>query len=100
VDSEQYKVATSFVERYTAEYGMAPDHYAGHAYDGVHIVAEALKRLDEGFTAQELRDSIEKTSNLPGIGGVFNYSATDHNGMTKNDIVRYRAEGGKWVLDK
>ena len=100
VGSAQYEVATSFVERYTAEYGVAPDHYAGHAYDGLAIVVEAMKALPEGFTSADLRDQIEQTTDLPGIGGVFTFSPTDHNGMTKDDIVRYRAEGGKWVLDE
>ncbi|MGB4441233.1 MAG: ABC transporter substrate-binding protein [Coriobacteriia bacterium] len=98
VDTEQYEVATGFVERYTAEYGVAPDHYAGHAYDGLYLVVEAMKRLDEGFTSADLRDEIEKTMDLAGIGGVFTYSETDHNGMTENDIVMYRIEDGAWVL--
>jgi branched-chain amino acid transport system substrate-binding protein len=98
VGTEQYEVATGFVERYSAEYGVAPDHYAGHAYDGLYIVVEAMKRLDEGFTSGDLRDEIERTSGLPGIGGIFTFSESDHNGMTKNDIVMYRAESGTWVL--
>jgi branched-chain amino acid transport system substrate-binding protein len=100
VGSDQYKVATSFVERYKAAYGVAPDHFAGHAYDGLYIVVEAMKRLEPGFTPAQLRDEIEKTTQLPGIGGVFTYTPTDHNGMTRDDIVRYRVEGGKWVLDQ
>lgn len=100
VGSAQYEAATSFVERFTAEYGVAPDHYAGHAYDGLAIVVGAMKALPDGFTSADLRDQIEQTTDLPGIGGVFTFSATDHNGMTKDDIVRYRAEGGKWVLDE
>ena len=96
--SEAYDVATGFVERYTAEYGVAPDHFAGHAYDGLYIVVEAMKRLEEGFTPTDLRDEIERTSGLPGIGGTFTFSATDHNGMTANDIVMYRIENGEWVL--
>lgn len=98
VGSEAYEVATGFVERYTEEYGVAPDHFAGHAYDGLYLVVEAMKRLDEGFTPMDLRDEIEKTSGLPGIGGTFTFSATDHNGMTSNDIVMYRIEDGQWVL--
>ena len=98
VDTPQYEVATGFVERYTAEYGVAPDHYAGHAYDGLYLVVEAMKRLPADFTSSDLRDEIEKTTKLPGIGGVFTFSKTDHNGMTENDIVMYRIEDGAWVL--
>ncbi len=98
--SEGYEVATGFVERYTEEYGVKPDHFAGHAYDGLYIVVEALRRLEEGFTPTDLRDEIERTSELPGIGGTFTFSATDHNGMTGSDIVMYRIENGEWVLAK
>jgi branched-chain amino acid transport system substrate-binding protein len=86
------------VERYTETYGAAPDHFAGHAYDGLYLVVEALKRLDEGFTPADLRDEIEKTSGFAGIGGVFTFSPTDHNGMASDDIVMYRIEDGHWVL--
>lgn len=100
-DSEGYKVATGFIDRYTTAYGKAPSStFAGHAYDGLYLVVEAMKRLPEGFTAAQLRDEIEKTKDWQGIGGKFTFSATDHNGMTKSDLVRYVAQGGAWVLAK
>lgn len=99
-DSESYKVATDFVDRYTAEYGKAPDTFAGHAYDSLYIIVNAMSRLDEGFTPADLRDEIEKTSGFLGIGGVFTYSATDHNGMGADDLVMYEVKGGTWVLAK
>ncbi len=101
VDSEGYKVATDFIARYTEAYGEAPSNtFAGHAYDGLYLVVEAMKRLPETFTAAELRDEIEKTNGWQGIGGVFTFSPTDHNGMTESDLVRYDVEGGKWALAK
>ncbi len=98
VGTESYDAATGFVKRYTAAYGVAPDHFAGHAYDGLYLVVEALKRLGKDVTPAGLRDQIEATSGFPGIGGVFTFSATDHNGMTSDDIVMYRIEAGRWVL--
>ena len=97
--SDGYAVATSFIERYTAEYGSAPSNtFAGHAYDGLYLVVEAMKRLDEGFTSAQLRDEIESTSGFVGIGGIFTFSATDHNGMTQDDLVAYIAQDGAWKL--
>ena len=94
-----YEAATSFIERYTETYGEPPTNtFAGHAYDGLYLVVEAMKRLDEGFTPADLRDEIEKTSGFPGIGGVFTFSPTDHNGMTADDLVGYVVSGGKWTL--
>ena len=99
VGSEGYKVATDFIKRYTETYGKAPTNtFAGHAYDGLYIVVEAMKRLPEGFTAAQLRDEIEKTSNWQGIGGVFTFSPADHNGMTEQDLVRYVVKDAKWAL--
>ena len=99
-DSEEYAVATDFIERYTERFGVAPDTFAGHAYDGLHLVVEAMKRLPEEFTAEELRDEIENTSGFVGIGGVFTFSPTDHNGLSDDDLVMYRVSGGTWVLEE
>lgn len=99
--SEGYTVATEYIDRYTETYGEAPDStFAGHAYDGLYLVVEAMKRLDEGFTSADLRDEIEKTDGFQGIGGVFTFSETDHNGMSEDDLVGYRVEGGTWALLK
>jgi branched-chain amino acid transport system substrate-binding protein len=94
-----YEAATGFIDRYTEVYGEPPTNtFAGHAYDGLYLVVEALKRLDEGFTPADLRDEIEATSGFAGIGGVFTFSATDHNGMSADDLVGYVASGGSWTL--
>jgi branched-chain amino acid transport system substrate-binding protein len=100
VDSEEYTVATDFIERYTERFGMAPDTFAGHAYDALYIIVEAMERLDEEFTAEQLRDEIENTSDFIGIGGVFTFTPTDHNGLTDDDLVMYRVTDGQWVLEE
>jgi branched-chain amino acid transport system substrate-binding protein len=93
-----YHVATEFIERYTERYGKSPDTFAGHAYDGLYLIVEAMRRLDEGFSAQDLRAEIERTSGYVGIGGTFTFSATDHNGMAASDLVMYEVRDGAWVL--
>lgn len=93
-----FDVANDFIDRYTEEYGVAPNTFAGHAYDALHIIVNAMKTLEEDFTAAELRDAIEKTSGFVGIGGTFTYSADDHNGMTEDDLVMYEVKEGKWIL--
>jgi branched-chain amino acid transport system substrate-binding protein len=95
-----FDVATDFISRYTAAYGKAPDTFAGHAYDAINLIAEAIGRLDEGFTSEDLRAEIEKTSGFVGIGGTFTFSATDHNGMNASDLVMYRVENGTWIVEK
>jgi branched-chain amino acid transport system substrate-binding protein len=105
-DAAAYEVAIGFIERYTAKYDKAPDIFAGHAYDAITIVVDALKRADAesgagtsgGTGSVKLRDAIERTKGLVGVGGTFTYSATDHNGLTEKDLVMYRIEGGAWNL--
>ncbi len=97
--SEGYKVATEYIARYTETYGEPPTStFAGHAYDGLHLVVEAMKRLDEGFTPADLRDEIERTDGFVGIGGTFTFSATDHNGMSADDLVGYVVKDGAWSI--
>jgi branched-chain amino acid transport system substrate-binding protein len=96
--TEEYKVATDFKKRYTEKYGKAPDTFAGHAYDAFWIVADALKAAGPDSGGAKLRDAIEATKGFVGIGGTFNYSATDHNGMTSGDLVTYEIKNGAWVV--
>ena len=96
--TEAYQVATDFIARYEDEYGEPPTNtFAGHAYDGLYLVVEAMKRLDEGFTSADLRDEIEKTDGFVGIGGTFTFSPTDHNGLTADDLIGYAAKDGAWT---
>lgn len=99
-DSEEYAVATDFIERYSDRFGTAPDTFAGHAYDALHIIVAAIERLDGDFTPEELRDEIENTSGFIGIGGAYTFSPTDHNGLAHDDLVMYRVSGGRWVLEE
>lgn len=98
--SEAYEVATSFIARYEAAYGSAPDIFAGHAYDAIGLIADALGRIEGDVTSASLRDALETTDGWVGIDGTFTYSATDHNGLTADEMVLYVIEGGTWRLDQ
>jgi branched-chain amino acid transport system substrate-binding protein len=97
-DTEEYTVATEFVDRYTAAYGQAPSTFAGHAFDALYLITEAAKRVEGDLTPAALRDEIEKTAGFIGIGGTFNMSATDHNGLSQEDLVMYEIKNGKWQV--
>jgi branched-chain amino acid transport system substrate-binding protein len=98
-DTEAYKVATDFVERYgAANNGEKPNTFAGHAYDAINLIAEAAKRVQGELTPAALRDEIEKTAGLVGIGGTFVFSPTDHNGLTEKDLNIYIVKDGTWTL--
>jgi len=96
-DTENYSVVSDFAERYRSAYGEDPDIFAGHAFDALAIVTDALKRAGTDADAAALRDAIEQTRGLVGFGGNFTFSATDHNGLTAEDLALYRFEDGTWV---
>jgi branched-chain amino acid transport system substrate-binding protein len=54
--------------------------------------------VDEGFTPEDLRAEIEATSGFVGVGGVFTFSPTDHNGLSEGDLVMYEVKNGTWFL--
>lgn len=96
--TEEYGVATSFIDRYNDRFGRAPDIFAGHAYDAFGLVVDALGRIEGDVDGAAVRDALEATDGWIGIGGTFSYSATDHNGLSEKDLVLYVIENGTWRL--
>lgn len=97
-DTEAFKVATDFVDRYTERFGSPPSTFAGHAYDALHIVVEAARRVDGDMTPEALATEIAATKGFVGIGGTFTFSAEDHNGLTAADLMLYEVKDGDWAV--
>jgi branched-chain amino acid transport system substrate-binding protein len=99
-DDPQKPVLTQFVADYTAAGGAQGLHFAGHAWDGIMMVARALETMPAGLSLAEqrahVRDALEATSGFAGIGGMFNLSAEDHVGLSPDDIVMVRVTNGEW----
>jgi branched-chain amino acid transport system substrate-binding protein len=97
-DTEEFKVASDFVTNYTAAAGAPPSTFAGHAYDALYLITNAAKKVEGEITVANLRDQIEKTSGFPGIGGVFTFTPTDHNGLAEKDLTFYEIKNGAFGL--
>ena len=95
--TEEFKVVDGFAKRYQMAYDAAPDIFAGHAFDALNILTDSIKRSGGDTTPAKLRDAIEQTKGLVGFGGKFTFSATDHNGLTEQDLALYKIENGTWV---
>ncbi|MEZ5126060.1 MAG: ABC transporter substrate-binding protein [Thermoleophilia bacterium] len=99
-DSEQFAVVTDFATRYTEKYGEAPDIFAGHAFDAMTLLSDALTRAGADADAAAIRDALEATDGVVGFGGTFTFSATDHNGLTADDLALYEITNGAWAAAK
>jgi branched-chain amino acid transport system substrate-binding protein len=97
----QRAVLVRFVADYEAYAKQPPSSFAGHAWDALEIVTEALTRVPEGLSLEEqrsrLRDEIEATKGLVGIDGIFTLSPQDHVGLRVEDMVMMRINDGKWA---
>jgi branched-chain amino acid transport system substrate-binding protein len=60
------------------------------------LIADAIKK--NGATPEQIRNGIEQSSNLVGISGVFNMSATDHNGLDLTAFEMVKIVKGDWAL--
>jgi branched-chain amino acid transport system substrate-binding protein len=100
-DDPQKAVLIEFVERFQEETGKEPSTFAGHAWDSIFIMTEALATLESGLSLAEqrrqLRDAIENTKGFVGVDGVFNFTPDDHVGLSMDDIVLAKITDGDWV---
>lgn len=85
---------------FEAQYGAGKANtFGGHAYDSLLMVVDALRNV--GPDKAKIRDYIENDIvNWPGIGGVFNMSPQDHNGLPrdpKQAMILVQIKDGKWT---
>jgi len=93
----QKPVVTAYSKDYEKRYKSDVSTFGGHAYDGLMIVVDALKRARSTDRAK-LRDAIEATHGYVGTGGVVNMSPTDHLGLDLNAFRMLEVRNGDWTL--
>lgn len=81
-----------FVADYTAKAKMAPDQFAAQAYDGMYLVAEALKK--GGSNRDKVRDALAAIKDFQGVTGKFSFDASRNPVMAPNVL---QIKGGQYV---
>ena len=98
-DDAQKAVVTDYKAKYEAATGEPVSTFGGHAYDGLMILVEAMKRAGSADPAA-IRDEIEKTSGFMGTAGVVDMSADDHLGLDLTAFRMLEVKGGDWTAAK
>lgn len=93
----QKKVVVDYKATYEKNTGQPVSTFGGHAYDGLMILVDAMKRAKSADKAK-VRDAIEATKNFMGTGGVVNMSATDHLGLDLTAFRMLEIKNGDWTL--
>jgi branched-chain amino acid transport system substrate-binding protein len=103
----QKKVALDLYNEYVKRYG-AFSLYAGHMWDEMYLLVEALKRVDPKLDPTkdsdlakiraQIRDNLENIKGFVGQNGIFNYSPDNHNGLPPKCYVPVVVSQGQWKL--
>jgi len=93
----QKKVVAEYKQTYESTTKQPVSTFGGHAYDGLFILVEAMKRANS-TDPKKVRDEIEKTKGFVGTGGIVNMSATDHLGLDLSAFRMLEIRGGDWTL--
>jgi branched-chain amino acid transport system substrate-binding protein len=96
-DSDPQKAVVVKYTKDFVEYTKQPvSTFGGHAYDGLNILIEAIKRAGS-LDSVKIRDEIEKTKGFVGTGGVVNMSPTDHMGLDLSAFRMLEIKKGDWT---
>ena len=95
----QRSVLVSYKREYESQFKSDVSTFGGHAYDGLMLAVEAIKKAG-GTDKAKVRNAIEATRGFIGIGGIFNMSPNDHMGLDLTAFRMLEIKGGDWTLVK
>ena len=95
----QKKLLMKYNADYKALYKEDASTFGGHAIDALMILKSAIEAA-KGTDPDKMVQAIEGIKDFPGTAGVFNFSASDHNGLQMDSIEMMTVKNGKFTLYK
>jgi len=95
----QKPVVVGYSKAYRDRFKSEVSTFGGHAYDGLMIAVNAIKRAGSTDKAK-VRDAIEQTKRYIGTGGIVNMSPNDHMGLDLSAFKLLEIRNGGWTLAK
>lgn len=95
----QKKVLMAYKQDYEKLYKEDASAFGGYAHDALMIIVEGLRKAGSA-DREKVRDAIEGLTNFVGVSGVFNFSPTDHTGLTLDAFEMLTVKDGKFVIYK
>jgi len=90
------KTIVDFHERMLATHKQGAEQISGHGYDIVWLIHDAIKRSKKSVTRSDFRDAFESIKDFKGCTGIYNFSPSDHDGLTKKDMVFVKIQDRKF----
>ncbi len=95
-DNPQKALLEKYKADYESKYKEDVSTFGGHAYDAITILVKAIETA--GTDKEKVREAIENLKGFVGTAGIFNFSATDHNGLDINAFEMLTVKGGKFTV--
>jgi branched-chain amino acid transport system substrate-binding protein len=95
----QKAVVVGYKKEYETKYRSDVSTFGGHAYDGLFLAIDAIKRAKSTDKAK-VRDALEATKGYVGTAGVVNMTAADHMGLDLSAFRMLEVKKGNWTLVK
>jgi branched-chain amino acid transport system substrate-binding protein len=95
----QKKVVVGYKREYEAHFKSEVSTFGGHAYDGLMLAVEAMRRARSTDKAK-VRDDLERTHGYMGTAGAVNMSPQDHMGLDLSAFRMLEVRKGEWTLVK
>ena len=92
----QKAVLAKYTKDYESKYKDEASTFGGHAYDAYIILLKAIEQAKSTDT-EAVRTAIENLKGVVGTGGIFNFSATDHNGLGVDAFEMLTVKKGKFA---
>ena len=95
----QKKVVLEYKRAYEERFKQDVSTFGGHAYDGLMLAVEAMKKAG-GTDKAKVRDALESIRGYLGTAGVVNMSPQDHMGLDLTAFRMLEVRKGDWTLVK
>jgi len=95
----QKKVVMAYEHDYESRYHQDVSTFGGHAYDGLFLLVDAMKKAHSADKAK-VRDALESIHGWMGVDGEFNLSPQDHMGLDLSAFRMLEIKNGDWTLVK
>ncbi len=95
----QKPVVVGYRKSYEDRFKSDVSTFGGHAYDGLMLTVEAMRRAGSTDKAK-VRDALEATKGYVGTGGVVTMSPADHMGLGLDAFRMLEIKDGTWLLVK
>jgi branched-chain amino acid transport system substrate-binding protein len=79
-------------------YNTPPAQFAYNTYDAIMLFVNAIKKA--GTDPAKIRDAIEQTQGFVSVDGTYNYSPTDHTGLSIDAMWVAQVQNGALVPTK